>query len=271
VVELSGNKDTILRINASEVYVTFTSDGNNTDKGFLFTYTSEKSSVTYCKSNDLSPNSPDVLKTATGTINPIAAGQKYEDANTCLWALRPDGIDPNRGIGIVFTKFDLDEGDFVELNKWSGTIGTINVKYFTHKVARFTKENKPELGKEYQIKDAGAFIRFRTDNNLNGTGFELKWDASTHGINEVQIGIEKMSIYPNPATDKVKIQIETVEPETVQLSLYDILGRAVSKIPAVDATQQFVYDMDVSHLAKGIYMLRITTSKGQIMRKVVVQ
>ena len=265
IAALSGNLDTIIRIQASEVFVTFT--GSSAAKGFKFTYTSNMTSDNLC------PTSATILTASnepTGTIT-VDATNKYDASNECLWALRPEGA---QHVGITFTKFDLEEGDFVELNRWNATGSLLNVKYWTLNNInfRFTKGNPPVLNREYSVQDAGALIRFRTDNNLNGTGFTLHWRAIDNvGVNEVQAGIEKMSIYPNPASDKVKIQIETLQPETVQISLYDIVGRKLFHSSNSEATQQTVYDIDVSHLAKGIYMLQIATSKGQVMRKVVIR
>jgi len=214
------------------------------------------------------------LKDSVGTISSGSGTGKYDDNNNCYWALLP--IDPTESsrIGITFTKFDLAEGDFVEVNKWNGNTGFVNVKYPTHKAKdRFTKNNEPTIGKEFEVSDKGAFIVFCTDNNLNAKGFEFKWRRIPYGeaVNEVSAGIETMSVYPNPATDRVSIQIETLEPEAVQITLYDVLGRAVSKISHSEATQHISHNIDVSNFAKGIYILRITTSKGQVMRKVVIQ
>jgi len=100
----------------------------------------------------------------------------------------------------------------------------------------------------------------------------LQWNGIYDvGVSEMQASIGKMSVYPNPASDKVKVQIETLQPETVQITLYDMVGCTISKISSSETTQQFVHDIDVSNLAKGIYMLQITTSQGQIMRRIAIQ
>jgi len=104
---------------------------------------------------------------------------------------------------------------------------------------------------------------------LHGTGFTLDWIYNVN-ISEAQAGIEKILLYPNPASEKIKIQIETIQPETLQITLYDIVGRAL-KTFTLEAAQQTIQTMDVSNLAKGIYMLQVVTSKGQVMRKVVIQ
>ena len=261
VAELSGNVDTTIHIQASEVFVTFKSNGSVTAQGFKFTYTSViNSTMQQCIGSRPAPSSANTALSGTITVN------GYDAEKECFWALKPN----YRNFAIIFTQFDLEEGDFVEINKWNGTSSLLTVKYATHKVNRFTKANPPDLGKRYRVDDVAALICFRADNKLNGTGFSLDWEVD-EGVNEPQAGIEALSVYPNPANDRIKVQIETAQPETVQITVYDIVGRVLTQIPASEATQQFVHDIDVSHLAKGVYMLKVATSKGQVMRKVVIQ
>ena len=269
IAVLSGNKDTTLYIQASEAYVTFRSDDANVARGFKFTYVTTKTPTFVCTDGELSAISPSVIKDPAVVIDPTD-GARYDDEGACYWALKASNA--NEWIGVTFTRFDLAEGDWIDINKWNGSLGLVTVKYQTHKVGRFTKENPPVINREYVVQSMGASIRFKTDNNLNGTGFTLKWRITGEGVSEPSAGIEKLSIYPNPATDRVKIQLETLQPETIQINLYDVVGREISKIIEFDAkNQHFFYDMDVSNLEKGVYMLKISTSKGQVMRKLIIK
>jgi len=272
VAVLSGSLGkTAVAVPTSEAFVTFKSNNDGkTASGFKFTYTSDRSKSTFsCSDNEVAPSS--AIK-VPGTIDPTN-GAKYDDEGSCYWALKADA---GKYVGITFTRFDLAEGDYVEINKWNGSASLSVVKFPTHKGWRFTKDNPPILNNIYVVWDepmnnVGASVRFRADNNLHGTGFTLKWDMYDVGVKEVSAGIENVLVYPNPASDKVKIQLETTQPETLQLDLYDIFGRAIYNISVSEATQQYTQDLDVSFLAKGIYMLKIATSKGQITRKIVVQ
>jgi len=264
VAVLSGKMDTTIDILASEAFVTFTSNENDVAKGFKFNYFSEKTSDNQCSA--YMPIQSEYLTDALGTINSTVEGGKYEDDNTCYWAVKPENA---QYVGITFTKFDLAAGDFVEINKWNGKTDLSNVKYFTHKINRFTKENPPVIGQEYGVQDAGAFIRFQTDNHLHGAGFELIYrNFDNWGVNETQAGIEKIAVYPNPTTDRVSVQIETVVPETIQLIINDMFGRTVYASDA-STQQQYYKEIDVSSFAKGVYLLKIETSKGVLTRKIV--
>ena len=264
VAVLSGNlKDTSIAVNASQCFVTFTSK-TNTFRGFKFTYTSTKTSDDLCPAQ--SPSQANYFTESQGSISNNEGEGLYEDANTCYWAIKPQD---QQKVGIRFTKFDLEEGDVVELYTWEGLPNLATLKYYTHGKYRFSKQNPPDLNREYLILSVGAFVRFRTDNNLNASGFELNWHT-TNAVEEAQLGITSVRLFPNPANDVLKIQIETVMPESIQLILSDVLGRTVYTSEATPPKQQYRKEIDISSLSKGVYFLKISTSNGSVMRKVVV-
>lgn len=71
---------------------------------------------------------------------------------------------------------------------------------------------------------------------------------------------ETVKIYPNPATSAVTIETEE---ENIKVSLFDISGREV-----LSSTQKKI---DISGLAKGIYMVRGTAGTTYISQKILVQ
>jgi hypothetical protein len=70
-------------------------------------------------------------------------------------------------------------------------------------------------------------------------------------------------IFPNPAADYVQIQAGT---ELVRIVLLDNAGRVVKSEQAGERH----YRMDVTHLERGIYYLRIETRQGMAIRKLTV-
>ena len=266
VAVLSGSLgDTTFIVDASQCLVTFASKSSVTCKGFKFTYTCTKTSDNLCPPQIPTPAT--IYEQPQGSITNNENGEFYEDENTCYWAIKPQGY---QQISLHFTKFDLEEGDFVELYTWDGAVGLGTVKYWSHGKYRFTKQNPPDLNKEYLIASAGTYIRFRTDNNLNASGFELNWNKAL-AVTESQLGMASVHVFPNPAKDILKIEIESNLPESIQLTMSDMLGRTVytSEHPALQ--QQYQKEIDVSSCSKGIYFLKISTSKGSMIRKIVIQ
>ena len=66
-----------------------------------------------------------------------------------------------------------------------------------------------------------------------------------------------MALYPNPTTGMVKIVADGIE----TIEVYDAMGRQLLKVRSSDV-------VDLSGLAAGTYTLRVTLSKGTVMRRV---
>ena len=74
-------------------------------------------------------------------------------------------------------------------------------------------------------------------------------------------------LYPNPANNKVKLEIEGLNEDT-EVNLYDINGRKLMN-KFIKANQK-VLEIDISKLVKGIYNIRIENDKISISRKLIV-
>jgi hypothetical protein len=88
------------------------------------------------------------------------------------------------------------------------------------------------------------------------------------GVNE--IAGATLAIYPNPATTALNLDItfETEQAGTLQLT--DATGKTVYSNAFANAAQ-INNTIDVSGLAKGLYMLKVATAKGVAVHKVVIQ
>jgi hypothetical protein len=77
-------------------------------------------------------------------------------------------------------------------------------------------------------------------------------------------------VYPNPATDLLKIESKGLSCEDCMVSLYNSLGQQVKMI-ASDIQSGSYLEVDVSGLEPGVYMIKVEGTKESIMRKVIVQ
>ena len=81
---------------------------------------------------------------------------------------------------------------------------------------------------------------------------------STVGTTERDFPVQ-MKIYPNPATDRVTIQQDTERSRSDQIEsirITDLSGRMVASFPWNGDNASY----DVSHLAKGVYVVQIMDS-----------
>lgn len=115
---------------------------------------------------------------------------------------------------------------------------------------------------------------------LNGVSFSVETGAEgtqneviVKFINIPDLGINQayynttMSLFPNPATSNVTLNIEGVE-GMVELSLIDMSGRVI-RTSKVNAEQAQV--IDLNGLAKGAYFVRVTNSNMTKVEKLIVR
>ena len=89
-------------------------------------------------------------------------------------------------------------------------------------------------------------------------------------------GIDNLSkeplfmVFPNPAYDKIRIEILHPEKAELKLVLYDLMGRQLNEKVFKSGTSELSFDIDVSRFPKGIYLLTGTCNWQVYSRKVVV-
>jgi hypothetical protein len=100
--------------------------------------------------------------------------------------------------------------------------------------------------------------------SLNIVGDSVVIDPSMPaGVHEQQASNNDIAVYPNPSRDEVTVTTATL-PETI--SLTDMLGRTVLEVqPTAQATK-----LNVSALAKGVYLIHVRTTAGESTQKLTV-
>jgi hypothetical protein len=81
-----------------------------------------------------------------------------------------------------------------------------------------------------------------------------------------------LSTYPNPVRSTLHVQLHVQELSVLSLSIYDLLGRkvmaSVSDWPVGSGLH--VFDLDLSSLAAGTYVLRVSGTAGErLLRKII--
>lgn len=80
----------------------------------------------------------------------------------------------------------------------------------------------------------------------------------------------KISLYPNPADDKVFVRLEGMQSDAV-IKLYNIHGQ-LSRTYRISASDQRVTEqLDVTGLNKGIYLIQIDYEKQRVTRKLILE
>lgn len=117
---------------------------------------------------------------------------------------------------------------------------------------------------------------------FNGEGYSPSWNESffvskmgtcpTSGTGmEETLQTSSLSIYPNPVTSTLNVNVEVLTKTNATLSITNIVGQVVKQrtvaLHSGNQTQRF----DVASLPAGMYVLSIATDKGTLKHKFIKQ
>ncbi len=253
-------------VNADSVLIVFTSTENSeTDFGFVLSYNVNSFSKSGCSTKDYT------AQTAILTDKPDNAisNEEYIPSNICEYNLNLRFI--NR-IAYIFNKFDLRGGDFVDIYYYANPQ---NMQLLAH----YDIYNMPADGVYYiydipTVSLAGTQtgrikVRFASDNEYQGTGFELEYWGENTGINNIEDF--SAEIYPNPVASELTVAINTEESQVINAEIVDLTGRTIytEQFNHTGGPQDF--KISVNNFAKGVYFLRLNTHNGNNVQKFIVK
>jgi hypothetical protein len=165
-----------------------------------------------------------------------------------------------------FGAFRQSDGSVI-LN-WE-TISENDNKYFMVEYSRDGKDFRP-VGKVLSLGNTSSGFRYsftHTDPKEGKNYYRLRI-VDVHGrskyseVRNVLFGsnLNTLSVYPNPASTTVNIQLDARDGEQVDINIFDANGRQVLKNKIVLNNQ--IGQVNVERLHKGIYWIMAATSKG---------
>lgn len=93
------------------------------------------------------------------------------------------------------------------------------------------------------------------------------YNTELSAVNKLKFNEDEIVVYPNPAQDQLNIKLINNNAGNLNLTLFDISGKALITKTA-NSANAFDYQLDVSSLNSGLYLLRITSEKQTITRKI---
>jgi hypothetical protein len=131
------------------------------------------------------------------------------------------------------------------------------------------KENTPIYLEDKKLNVTqdlrGKGYTFSANIGTDTSRFVLKFEVAF----ATEIPDESLTIYPNPATNELKINIDSKFKGKLQIRLTDVLGREVKNQTHEKVFTQEEIKVDLSELNKGIYFIEIEDGKGKQVRKIV--
>ncbi len=91
------------------------------------------------------------------------------------------------------------------------------------------------------------------------------------GIEDPQNDVYDLSVYPNPNNGTFAVSVNVVTVGDVAIKVTDMLGREVYSKSLSNQTGVVKDNMNLSDLAKNVYTLEVSTAKGKITKRVVIE
>ncbi|MCL1850813.1 MAG: C10 family peptidase [Bacteroidetes bacterium] len=240
---------------ADSVLITFTTTDptseNTSHLGFLINYVADKPQQKCNMMNNLSE--------ATGYITDgTRQGENYTPWVSCTWNLN---IDYSSGFFGLFHEFDLKLGDFIDIYD-----ATKSIPYFWKRFDRYTP---PTIGEVISIPFSKIQIKFITDNFEEGNGFKFQY-FSILGVNDNSL-LDNLTIFPNPASDFIFLSFSSeLTNQNIACRIIDLAGKEVYSKNIDYTCDIYATQIPVAHLAKGFYLLQLSTTTGKTTSKIII-
>lgn len=227
----------------------------------------------------------------TGSITDSPFGDYDADENSLISLIEPIEL-PATSMALLrfYAKWDIEyDYDYVQLQLRTGGTGNwtaVEGKY-TRPGSSNQSAGKPVYdGQSDWVQEnidltayAGESIELRfvlvSDSYVEEDGFYfddfelLVLDIET-GIPSAEAGNKlEASVFPNPATEQLHIALSKAASQSVEVTLFDLMGKQISQ-SQMDSGQQKI-TLDCSAVPTGVYLVKISEGQRSSWKKVVIQ
>ncbi len=235
----------------NKMLITFIADGDAvTASGWKVEYSSSQSN--WC-------GGLVTLTESSGTFDDGSADWYYTNGSNCMWKIEPQYA---TDITLEFTQFISEENkDIVKIYDAG------NNQLLTTLSGDYTGSLPDPIFAE----SGKLFITFQSDGVNNFPGFIADWYISNTGVSDYFNSFADLSVYPNPADNKLNISFTLDENQSFDIKLMTISGEVVYIEHSQSFIGNYVNTIDISEMAKGVYVLNLVNEKGSTNRKVVIK
>lgn len=229
------------------LFVTFTTNSTSGGQGFLAEY--DCNLLNFCESSV-------TLLDPTGDIGDGSGDYLYRNSTMCKWYIKPtDAATVILDFNNINTEQTNDKIQVYDLG--SGTLlGTYS-------------GDVPNPPTGIVANSGQMLVMWSSNKTIRGEG----WDASytiTVGTQEPE-AVNNLRVYPNPVTDILNVRFDVIGFNTVQTDLFSLTGKNIYNDITKGSNGRVEKRIDLSGVAKGVYMLRITSETGVSNTKVIVR
>ncbi len=260
---------------AANLSITLNWTDNATDEtGFIVTRSNTSGGTFTQIGTQLAAN------TTTYIDNTVVAGQTYFYKACAVKTAAPNSCSVEASSGIIIAPAIAPSNVVLTPNVATPNI-RVNWTDNSTDESGFIIQRTTTAGSNYtQVGTVGANIATFTDANVMiGTTYFYRVCATKTGTSNAcsaevglptPLSIEQNSIssallvFPNPTSDRCQVSLKNVNFSKAHIEVLDIMGKVVTKLPMENDTQE----VNMENMPSGVYFLRVTTDKGQGVKRV---
>jgi hypothetical protein len=91
-------------------------------------------------------------------------------------------------------------------------------------------------------------------------------NITTSGASLLENDLSAITIYPNPSSDILNIDLSSASEEVKSISIVDITGKLIQTI---DVLENANISLNVSSFASGLYHVKISSATNSIVRQII--
>lgn len=99
----------------------------------------------------------------------------------------------------------------------------------------------------------------------------LSFSGTVTGVKNIENNISNVSIYPNPSTDNISIEMNVQKMSSVKFQLVDLTGKLIKELNAGDIQGKYNTTINTVGIAKGTYFLKVNANDAVEVKKIIIQ
>lgn len=232
----------------SALFIELITDDVDNGMGFVAAFKSDY--PVFCTSSTTVYTEPE------GHISDGSGPKNYNNNTMCKWKIDPGAS--AKELTLVFSEIDLEEDmDFVSIYAIPSN----------QLLGSYTGSDLPPA----VVSPTGKMmVLFSSNGYNNGGGFEADYYLLNVSSQEKMFA-KNLAIFPNPASGYANLKFNLDEAANIEFGVYNMMGQQVYSESAsltsgfIDRTLQF------GRLNPGVYVLRISSPKGSVSQRLVIE
>lgn len=99
----------------------------------------------------------------------------------------------------------------------------------------------------------------------------MSFSGTATGINNIENIVSNISVYPNPSTENINIQLNAQKTSLVKFQLVDLTGKLVKEVTAGEIQGKYATSININGITKGTYFLKVIVNGVIETKKISIQ